>query len=232
MQILIRTIFLLMFTAPLAFAANQSVKTAPDGKIVFAAALSGVTRLSIRGEDRIKELWSTNSEFEAQLNEDTGDMFLRYIGTGRPSTEAGFLVTEKGHTINYTLRPKDTTSETVLIGLNVPETKSSVAQSEVAFQTTTSSGGDGHSGKIVSFVRQVYAAHMDGKAPPRVRSGTVVRNVNGPGLRGRILSVAAGSQGGAVQAQKYYRKGVLAVFVDKPVLGPGRRTWILVVEGR
>jgi len=216
-----------------AWSANQSVKTKPDGKIVFAAALSGVTRLSIRGDDRIKELWSTNSAFEAELNGDTGDMFMRYVGTGRPKSEDGFLVTEKGYTINYTLRPKDTTSETVLIGLEPPEAKASPVSEPVAFKATSgASSGDGYSGQIVSFVKSVYAEHMDGRAVPRVKTGKVVRTLNGQGFRGRLTVAVAGAQGGAVQAQSFYRKGVLAVFLDKPVLAAGQRTWVLVVEGR
>lgn len=232
MHQLLRALFISMWFASSAFAANQTVNTKPDAKITFDAALSGVTRLSIRGKDRIKELWSNNSAYEAQLNEDTGDMFLRYIGTGRPASEDGFIVTEKGYTINYTLKPKKTTSETVLIALAAPKEKSEVPASEVAFKTTTGSSGSGYSGKIVGFVRQIYASHLDDRSPPSVRSGTVVRSVSGPGLRAKILAVKAGGQGGSVQAQKFYRKGVLAVFVDQPVLAPGQRTWVVVVEGR
>ena len=216
-----------------AMAANQSVKTKPDGKIVFAAALSGVTRIAIRGEDRVKELWSNNSSYEAQVNEDTGDMYLRYVGTGKPQNEDGFLVTEKGHTINYTLRPANSSSETVLIGLSVPEPKSSTLAPKTAqFATTTSSSTGGYTNGIVACVRQIYAQYLDGRKPPRARHGATIRSVNGNGCRAKIKVAAAGGQGGTVQAQSFYRNGVIAVFVDTPRLAPQGRSWVLVVEGK
>lgn len=212
-------------------AANQSVKVKPDGKIVFAAAISGVTRLSIRGDDRVKELWSNNSGFEAQVNEDTGDMYLRYIGTGSPQKEDGFLITEKGFTINYTLRPTKSTSETVLIGLDVPAPKTQAIAATKGFATSTTPSAGGYTGAIVTCVRQIYAQFMDGRTPPRAKNGAIIRRVNGQGCKGRILVATASGQGGTVQAQKYYREGVVGVFVDTPRLPPGGRSWVLVVEG-
>lgn len=206
----------------------QAVK--PNGTIVFDAATGGVTRISIQGDDRIKEVVATDSNFEPRSNADTGDVFLRFIGKGRAQNEDGFIVTEKGYTINYTLRPKATSSETVLIALQTP--KPVVTEDLLSGGLGDVTAGGGYVESLTAFLREVMIEHVDGRSPPAKRSGTVVANMRSGAFRARVLVVKAGPNGAPIRPQSFYRPGVVSVLVDRPTPGPGQRSFVIVVEQR
>lgn len=230
MRILLLTLSLFVVSLSTAFGAPQSKTVKPNGTIAFTAATGGVTRISLNGTDRIKELVATDSNFEPKANGETGDVFLRFIGKGRAGPEDGFIVTERGHTINYSLTPKDTASETVLINLVVPRPVEAVEA--VGGRLGAVSSSDGHIPAITVFLRQVLAKHVDGRAVPKRRSGSVVATMRSGNLRARVLVVAASSKGGSIRPQSFYKTGVVSVLIDKPNLGPGQRSFVVVVEQR
>lgn len=213
-----------------AFAKPKLTAVKPDGAIVFDAATGGVTRISIQGDDRIKEMVATDSNFEPKSNPDTGDVFLRFIGKGRAQNEDGFIVTEKGYTINYTLRPKATSSETVLIALQTP--RPVVAEDLPVGGLGAVSAGGGYVQSLTAFLRQVMVAHVDGRKPPARKSGSVIATVRSGALRARVLVVKAGSNGAPIRPQSFYRPGVVSVLVDRPTPGAGQRSFVIVVEQR
>ena len=220
----------LCLTVSAALAAPQSKRTAPNGTISFDAAMGGVTRISLAGEDRIKEIVASDSNFEPKSNPETGDVFLRYIGKGNAPPEDGFIVTERGHTINYALKPKSTTSETVLVTLVVPKVAEAVDIAPTGLGAVSAS--DGHIPEITAFLRSVIISHVDGKSPPKRRSGTIIARAKQGKLRARVLVVRAGSGGGSIRPQAFYKNGVVSVFVDTPNLAPNARTFVIVVEQR
>lgn len=228
---LLRAVLLWCCLAPaFAAAAPQAASVKPNGTIVFDAATGGVTRISIQGDDRIKEMVATDSNFEPKSNPDTGDVFLRFIGKGRAPSEDGFIVTEKGFTINYTLRPKATASETVLIALQVP--KPVVTEEVSARGLGAVTAGGGYVETLTAFLREVMVAHVDGRKPPAKRSGSLVANMRSGAFRARVLVVTAPRNGAPIRPQGFYRSGVVSVLVDRPTPGPGQRSFVVVVEQR
>lgn len=222
---------LVIFSAAMVAAAspqNKSVK--PNGTITFNAATGGVTRISIVGDDRIKELVATDSNFEPKSNPDTGDVFLRFIGKGAAGKEDGFIVTEKGYTINYSLSPKNSSSETVLVNLSVPKPARTVQVAPKGLGSVSTSSSDGYVQSITSVLRSVMLSHVDGRRPPAKKSGTVIANVRSGGFRARVLVVTAARNGAPVRPQSFFRNGVVAVVVDRPQPGPGARTFVVVLE--
>lgn len=230
MKHLLISLVAMLLAATVAVAAPQNRSVKPDGTIVFDAATGGVTRISIAGDDRIKEMVATDSNFEPKSNAETGDVFLRFIGKGRAPSEDGFIVTEKGFTINYTLRPKSTASETVLITLQTP--KAVVTQDVPSRGLGAVSSGGGYVQSLTAFLRQVMVAHVDGRSPPAKRSGTVVASMRSGALRAKVIVAKAASNGAPIRPQSFFREGVVAVVVDRPRPGPGRRSFVIVVEQR
>lgn len=217
-----------------ALASQQKRTVKPDGTITFLAATNGVTRIAISGGDRIKELVANDSNFEPKSNADTGDVFLRFIGQGRVGQEDGFIVTEKGHTINYRLKPKESTSETVLINLQAPAPVDVFDDSGDlgGIGSVTTSSSDGHVPAVKDAIRKAMIAHVIGRKVPKRKSGSVVGRVRHAGLTAKVIVVSAGKNGGGIKPQALATSRVVGVSVQKANLGPNERTFAVIVEQR
>jgi len=127
-------------------------------------------------------------------------VFLRYIGKGNAPPEDGFIVTERGHTINYALKPKSTTSETVLVTLVVPKVAEAVDIAPTGLGAVSAS--DGHIPEITAFLRSVIISHVDGKSPPKRRSGTILIFFIASNVLGRSpQSILANAGGGRIDTR-------------------------------
>lgn len=209
--------------------ASQIKTVDPDGAISFFASTEGVTRISVR-DDRIRRIINDASQFEMVNDESTGDVFLRFIGE-EARRETGFIVTEAGVTIGYELRPADRPVDPVLITVQGgPEQAGSALASDFAPSLDGAAGSsDGVTGQMVDVLRAIGQAHVLGQEP-RGRDGHVVERVSGEGWRATVRIAAAGEAGRLVREQEFYREGVLAIWVQRPELAAGERSFVVVVE--
>lgn len=208
--------------------AAQSLTVEPDDTIRFEASLDGVTRLSIKG-DRIRRLVNTGSDFEVTNDPETGDIFLRYVGVGYfGEAETGFIISESGQTIGYTLLPVEAPVESVLITLLGVEPDAGVESGE--FER-----GFGYSDDIAEFatgiVRDIAQTHVLGRQVPSGKDGKTIRRISGQGWSASLAIAVAGDTARLVREQDFYRAGVLAIWVQTPQLAAGERSWVIVVEG-
>lgn len=209
--------------------AAQNLTVEPDGTIAFEASTTGVTRLSVKG-DRIRRLINTATDFEMTNDAETGDVFLRYLGAELlDPQETGFIVSEAGVTIGYVLSPVEGTVETVVISVEGEDGEALLDEASVGPDTI------GFSDDIAEFataiVRDVARAHVLGRPVPGGRDGRVVRRISGQGWNASLRVAVAGQSARLVREQEFYDAGVLAVWVQKPGLAAGERTWVIVVEG-
>lgn len=216
--------------------AGQTLSTKPDGHVTIRTSTTDVTRIAI-ADDRIRRFVNAGSQYEMTNDEDTGDAFLRFVGAGLPEVESGFVITEKGHTLNYTFKPRGEASETALVKIKVPQTETGSATTKpllggASAEASQAFGGDGHAASLTDFVRTVIKDRLTSPPSPKAKNGAVVGSATAPGLRARILVGAAGKSGHILKHQTYYRAGVLSVWIDKVNLAPGERTWIIVLERR
>ena len=208
--------------------AAQSLSVEPDGTIRFEASLSGVTRLSLKG-DRIRRLVNTASDFEATNDPETGDLFLRYVGVGYfDEPETGFIVSESGVTIGYTLLPVEAPVETVLISLVGVD----LAADDV--ETPDFADSFGYSDDIAEFatniIRDSAQKHVRDRQVPSGRDGKTIRHILGEGWRASLQIAVAGDDARLVREQNFYRTGVLAIWVQNTQLAAGERSWVIVLE--
>lgn len=209
--------------------AAQTLTVVPDGSISFEASTTGITRLSIKG-DRIRRLINTATDFEMTNDPETGDVFLRYLGSELlDPTETGFIVSENGVTIGYVLTPVEGSVETVVISVE------GGAPEALDQDFSEASGTIGFTDDIAEFltgvVRDVARNHVLGHAVPSGRDGRVVRRIEGEGWTASLRIAVAGKDPRLVREQEFYNSGVLAVWVQKPGLAAGERTLVIVVEG-
>ena len=214
---------------PMTAWASQDRSVDPDGSISFLASTEGVTRISVRG-DRIRRIINDSTQFEMVNDESTGDVFLRFNGDS-PRRETGFIVTEAGVTIGYELRPADRPVDPVLITIEVPADQPGSAISSGFAPSLEGAGGasDRVTGQMVDVLRAIGQAHVLGEVP-RGRDGRVVERIQGDGWRATVRVAAAPETGRLVREQEFYRDGVLAIWVQRPELAAGERTFVVIVE--
>lgn len=205
--------------------ATQNVTTEPNGSVGFNVSTSSVTRLSIVG-DRIRRIINPDSIFEMTNDEETGDVFLRAHSEAAGS-ETGYILTERGVTINFTMQPTDRPVPTILITVRGGEDEAEASSSAVG-------AGLGFSDDVAlmmtDIVRDVAAAHVIGRQVPSGRDGRVVRTINGAGWKATVRVAVAGSEGRLVREQDFYAAGVRAIWIARSNLAASERTFVIVVE--
>ena len=229
---IVALIAFICFSAISATADTIRIATRPDQNISFDASVTGPTRISVVNH-RISKILQSSSNFEMANDESTGDVFLRFAG-GQPTSESGYIVTESGHTIGFTMNPKtELDNHTVLITLrgvsSAPGGREQSTASADGAGFVVNSGGSGASrtANLVSFTRQAYAARIGDRLASGQRVGSFASYSSG-GLIARI-SVASAAGGQIPVERQFYRSSrTLAVYVDRVI--SGGKVWVIVVE--
>lgn len=211
-------------------AAKQSLSVRPDGTVTFKVSLTGITRVAIEG-DRIRRLVNNGSNFETTNDEETGDLFIRFVGESFVP-ETGFLITESGATVNYKLASTSSASETVVIKIigGAKAAEAGAVGGGISMESGPSAvggAGNGHEADIAAFLKRTWRERIGRRA---AKGSGQVDTFSAGGLRARILVTRGGAQGGVVSAQSYYTPRVVAVLVEHPKLGPNQSSWVIVVE--
>ncbi len=220
------------FSAVSATADTVRITTRPDQNISFDASVTGPTRISVV-DHRISKILQSSSNFEMVNDESTGDVFLRFAG-GQPTSESGYIVTESGHTIGFTMNPKtELDNHTVLVTLRgassvpVGREQSGLSAGDSGFVVNSGGSGSSRTANLVSFTRQAYAARIGDRPASGQRVGNFASYSAG-GLIARI-SVASASSGQIPVERQFYRSSrTLAVYVDRVI--SGGKVWVIVVE--
>ena len=235
--LLFASILSLSSLAPTDAYAAQNVRAAPDGSIGFNISTAAVTRLSVRG-DRIRRIVLDDSAFEMTNDAETGDVFFRVI-RATTSSENGYIITEAGHTIGFTLQPTRSVVEPVIITLTGVPTAAAASPAAAAAVPIGSAdigigGGfvDDVASSMTAIIREVASAHVVGRAVPSGQNNKLIRTETGPGWRAEVRLATAGTQGRLVREQDFYGSGVQAVWVLQSSLPANGRTFVVVVKKR
>ncbi|WP_299155028.1 type-F conjugative transfer system secretin TraK [uncultured Tateyamaria sp.] len=228
----------LLLMAVTASANAQRFNVESDAMVRFRASINGITRISVVG-DRISSIVNDNesSVYQVRNDEQTGDLFLRYVGPDElPEKEGGYLVTESGVTVAYEILPKRSSTETILISIKGGAAKAPVADDASDgrlsgdFATTSFGASDSVTGGLVDATRQTIAAKIGSPVPGRGSNGALVATHRMGDLVGEVRVAAAGKAARAVREQDFYRRGVLAVWIARKDLAAGERAWVVVIR--
>ena len=229
-------VFLALWFTPYALIAKaQNFSIKEDGSVKFVVSTTGITRLSVV-DDRVRQIVNDGraSAFEFQNDETTGDIFMRYVGADddMPKPETGFVVTEKGLTFSYSMAPSKKTPLSVIVKLARTHTEKDVDSSKEAFSTSLSGSSDSTNvHRLVEATRETIRSGVK-SSTPRGANGTVLFTKRFGDLVGTLSVAAAGSKGRSVREQDFYKKGVLAVWIQKRALAPRERSYVVTVRKR
>ena len=232
-------VILFMIPAALAQAAEQNFSVQEDGLVRFKASVSGITRVSVVG-DRIASIVNDDgtSVYQVKNDEQTGDIFLRYVGPSEmPDKEGGYIVTEKGYTVAYEVLPIRSSTQTALIKIKPHNEESHLADgppnSGVGdFADTSFGAGDGYAAQLTAATRETIMKKIRSPAPKTGRHGTLVSSHRMGDLVGEVRVASAGKAGRLVKEQDFFKAGVLSVWVQRKSLTGGERSWVVVVRKR
>jgi hypothetical protein len=227
-------VFAFAVVATSGIAETVRLTTQPDQNIAFDVSVTGPTRISVV-DNRISKILQSSSNFEMVNDEGTGDVFLRFAG-GQPTPESGYIVTETGHTIGFTMTPKtDLQNHTVLVTLRgvanaaaAPSAATSQAASGGGFAVNSGGAGSSRTAQLVQFARQAHTTRIGNRAASGQRVGNFA-TYSARGLIARI-SVASAQNGQIPSERQFYQSSrTLAVYVDRVI--SGGKIWVIVVEG-
>ncbi len=221
--LLVGTLMIFSTSTP-ALSAPQRLTADPDGHVTFFVSIKGVTRVGIEG-GRIRRIMNDNSAFEMSNDEETGDVYFRLV-KAEASPETGFIISDTGHTIGYTMIPKNKVVGSVIITLIGTEAKATSKSSIGAV------GGfsDDIALTMTDIVRAVAIEHVFGHVP-KAKNNKVVKTVTHGAWKAVVLVVSGGKSGRLVLEQDF-AEGARAVWVQTKSLGPNEKTFVIVVGAK
>ncbi|HBG97251.1 MAG TPA: hypothetical protein DDY29_00480 [Rhodobacteraceae bacterium] len=202
-----------------ALATPQRHSVNEDGTVRFRATTIGITRVSVLG-DRIVSIVADASSYDMRNDANTGDVFLRFTGQGDGS-EGGYIVTESGMTVSYTVSPSNNPTETVLITIRP------VRPREAGAAAAAAAARPAVAGRTALSTDNVIAEKITRPQAPR-RNGRVA-TYRANGLVATVRAASAGAQGRLLREQEFYAEGVRAVWIQRRSLGPRETSWVIVV---
>ncbi|AVX06007.1 hypothetical protein MXMO3_03504 (plasmid) [Maritalea myrionectae] len=207
--------------------ASQARVVEADGSVTFYASTTSVTRISIK-DGRIRSIINDTTQFEMKNDEKTGDVFLRFSGE-QAERESGFIVTEEGLTVSYTLIPKSGTVAPVILDVQSNQVTSGGDVSAQAFGT----GSDDIALTMTDVIRSVANAHVIG-VKPKGKNNKIYKSVIHGNWKAHILVAVADANGRLVKEQDFIKPktAVRSVWIQNPSLGPNEATFVIVVEAK
>lgn len=216
------------------FAGEQRFTVREDGLVRLKASVTGITRISIVG-DRITDIVNDNdvSVYQVKNDENTGDLFLRYVGElDFPDKEGGYLITEKGRTVAYEILPIKASTQTALITLKGVNPEPESVAGGGGFADTSVGGGDALASQLTNVTRETIVSKIRSPRPGSGSNGVLISSVRIGDLIGEVRVAAAGKTARQVREQEFYKRGVLSVWVQKKSLAAGERSWVVVVRNK
>lgn len=219
--LLVGTLISVSISTP-SLSAPQQLSAEPNGHVTFFVSTKGVTRVGVMG-DRIRNIINDDSAFEMSNDEKTGDVFFRLLGNRDAKPENGYIITDSGVTIGYTMIPKNTIVGAALIEVTGSQSSGSTKNS------IASIGGfsDDIALTMTEIVRAVANDFVFGRLPTG-KKNKVIKTVTHGKWTARVLIVTGGKSGRLVIEQDF-AKGARAVWVQNKSLGPNENTFVIVV---
>lgn len=242
------------FIYPFLFLASSSlyaaqVYTINEGvRIQANICPTEMNRISIEG-DRIAQVFGSEGKFTHQVDEETGQFFLRLLSNQEGSNQEGefsnvpvslTLITESGLTQDLTLFPKEKTSATILL-------KSSSSSTLKTSPSLPSFEGLGrtlpYQDALIQALRALVGEEesvsekQDNFEMPRFRSGAsgltaqFVRQGKGPGYRAQVFEIKnTNAEMETLQEKQFFQTNDLALAFSKTTLMPQEKATLYVLR--
>lgn len=200
-----------------------------DLKVIEAAiSRQGLTRITVK-DDRVLNVFGITGEYVLETDEDQGQVFIRPMGPGSLNPISLTLTTEKGHTQDLRLIPKDKAPEALILRANDTAHEQKIAQAlpnreEIEVLLAACQGGRipvGYTLKPLDLKTLQNPHHL-------------IREIHNTALRGLTYEVKnSGTTPWILSESGFAQKldaDVIAILMPKKLLKPGESTHVYVVK--
>ncbi|MBY0281130.1 MAG: type-F conjugative transfer system secretin TraK [Alphaproteobacteria bacterium] len=206
-----------------------------------------MNRIAIEG-DRIAQVFGSDGKFTHQVDEETGQFFLKLLSNQEGSNqEGGFphvpvsltLITESGLTQDLTLFPKEKTSATIFLKPSVINSKiaSSLSSFEGLSRVHPYQDGLIQALRVLVSEEEGITENQDNLETPHFRSAAsgltaqFVRQVKGPGYLAQVFEIKnTNAELETLQEKQFFQTGDLALALSKTTLMPQEKATLYVLR--
>ncbi|HHC71855.1 MAG TPA: hypothetical protein ENK54_03080 [Thiotrichales bacterium] len=230
------SLFLLLLVVMTEATASQRIRLDGEGTPTARIAAGEPSILSVEG-GRITKVWVSAAKATVKADEDSGQVILQPVGLGKTQPFSVIVKDDHGRVHTVVLRPARIPGETIVL---VPRRQRDMRARRRAIDWEASQP---YERTLVELIRRMalgrlpegYEAVPMRRAVPLWEESEMhlVTRYLGGYLSGEVYRLRNVSEAEMRLAEReFYREGVLAVAITRPVLQPGEETEIyLVVEG-
>lgn len=223
-----RVLFLCLFCA-MNVAAEQRVPVTDGTEVTITVSANTLNRLAVEN-DRITTVKGITGQFQLDKDIELGQVFIQPIATDKEELIHLFLLTEKGHTYPLSLSLQEGPAESILL---MPiEQKPTQWEQSSSYETLIRAVIQAMHNQtaLEGFIVENTKTRL---SVPNLKHATVtqVQTYKGKQLAAFVLEVSNTSKAEMVLSEQlFYRKGIRAVSVVNPILSPGSKTHVFVVN--
>ncbi|MBY0280987.1 MAG: type-F conjugative transfer system secretin TraK [Alphaproteobacteria bacterium] len=245
-------IYLFLFLASSSLYAAQVYNLSEGSRIQANICPTEMNRIAIEG-DRIAQVFGSDGKFTYQVDEETGQFFLKPLfnqeGSNQEGSiqEGGFphvpvsltLITESGLTQDLTLFPKEKTSATILLKPSVinSKTASSLSSFEGLSRALPYQDGLIQALRVLVSEGEGITEKQDNLETPHLRSAAsgltaqFVRQVKGPGYLAQVFEIKnTNAEEETLQEKQFFQTNDLALALSKTTLRPQEKATLYVLR--
>ncbi len=242
----------LLKTSPLALLTLSFLETSANAAILrtldesksieISISKENLTRITVK-DDRVANVFGITGEYVLEADEELGQVFIRPVGHETSKPIHLTLTTEKGHTQDLRLIPKDQTPEALILEESKQETL--LSQGSVTCMSTTqvSIARDEIEGLLQAC--QEMRIPLGYKVAPLDLKDTsvtlksphlLIREIRGEKLRALTYEIKNLSKRALILSEDTFtqiphakRSDIIAVWMTKKTINPGERTHVYVI---
>lgn len=205
-----------------------------DIKVIKAeVSRQGLTRITVK-DDRILNVFGITGEYVLETDEEQGQIFIRPMGQGSLNPISLTLTTEKGHTQDLQLLPKDKIPEALILQAAEPSKEGSAKnrnQKAISRDEVESLIQAAQEDRIPVGYNPIPLDIIPKKSGIQHKEYKLIREIRGPLLKGLTYEVRNTSQIPLIMAeQSLAEPDVVAVYMPLRLLNPGEKTHVYVVS--
>lgn len=218
----------LALTSSLEVLATQNLKGEPDETLHAIISSSDPTLIRVDGH-HISNIYGTEGEFTATPEGQTGAAYIKPAGDKNPISV--FVTDDANQTWRLLLSVSDTPADTIVI-----------ASSKTIQPAEPLLGRDMERNRAIKYMVlslkspdqvQDSAVHTTNQVIPLWTNALFVltATIQGQYSGEKYRLTNTSSQQMVIDERELYRKGVMAISIDQPVLNPGETTEVYVIHG-
>lgn len=209
--------------------AQQKVPVTDGTEVSVTVSANTLNRLAVEN-DRITTVKGITGQFQLDKDTELGQVFIQPIATDKQELIHLFLLTEKGHTYPLSLSLQEGPAESIL--LMPVEQKSTLWEQSSSYETLirTVIQAMHNQTALEGFAVENAKKRL---SVPNLKHATVIQlqTYKGTQLAAFVLEVRNTSKAEMTLTESlFYRKGIRAVSIVNPILSPGSKTQVYVVN--